>query len=222
MDFLLGVANVLPLLISGLLITLTICGLGLLVAIAFALPLVGASRSRNAWTRRAAAAWVALIRGLPMVILVFLMYFGLPAAFNLGRVSPFLVGVIALGMNGGAFISEVLRASIDRVPKGQWEAAESLGLNRWIIWYKVIAPQAMRIALPALVGELSFLVKASPVLSLITVVDLTRKSQQIAMQTFDPLTPMLGAALLYFIVLYSMSWLSSVMERTLAVVDHRA
>lgn len=213
--------STLPLLLDGLAVTLQICAAGMVLALVLAIPLVAGRRSGRRPLVLAVRGWVALMRGLPIVILVFLLYFGLPALLDLGRVSALWVGILALAMNGSAFTSEILRAAIDRVPAGQWEAARALGLRRGIMWRRVIGPQMLPAALPALVGELGFLVKASPVLSLITVVDLTRRSQQVAMQTFDPLAPMLAAALLYFVVLFALSRLSLLLERRLLPVGAR-
>jgi len=216
MDLATRVAATLPLLLDGLWTTLVICTASMVMAVVMAVPLVAARRSRHRWIAGLAIGWVGLIRGLPIVILVFLMYFGLPALLDFGRVPAFWVGVVALGLNGGAFVSEILRAAIARVPPGQWEAAAALGLSRVSVWRLVVIPQMLPVALPALVGEATFIVKASPVLSLITVVDLTRRSQQVAMQTFDPLAPMLAAALLYFVVLFALSRLAAVLEARLA------
>jgi His/Glu/Gln/Arg/opine family amino acid ABC transporter permease subunit len=221
MEIMVRVLQTLPLLLDGLAATLSICLMGMIAAVGIAMPLVLARRSNIRFLQILAWAWVALMRGLPIVILVFLLYFGVPALLGLGRVSAYWVGVLALALNGSAFLSEVLRAAISQVNRGQWDAAASLGLSKAVTWTKVIGPQALRIALPAIVGEMTFLVKASPVLSLITVVDLTRRSQQVAMQTFDPLVPMLAAALLYFIVLYSLSQLSRLLERHLALMERR-
>lgn len=124
--------------------------------------------------------------------------------------------------NGGAFVSEVLRAAIDRVPQGQSDAARALALSRRVVWTQVIVPQMLPVALPALVGELSFLVKASPVLSLISVVELSRRSQQVAMETFDPLAPMLAAAVLYFAIIYVLTTLSRALEGRLSPPRGRA
>lgn len=216
-----SVAGTIPLLLDGLVTTLLICAVAMVGAVLIAVPVV-AARRRGGGLGRLARAYVLIVRGLPIVILVFLMYFGLPAALGLGRVSAFWVGVVALSLNGGAFVSEVLRAAIDRVPRGQWDAARALALPRWVVWTRIIVPQMLPVALPALVGELSFLVKASPVLSLITVVDLTRRSQQVAMETFDPLAPMLAAAVLYFVVIFVLSSLSRALEHRLSPPRSRA
>ncbi len=212
MGYLIGIVEIVPQLLDGLRVTLVICGLATIGAFALAIPLLAARRSRRRWPRGFAIGYISLIRGLPIVILVFLLYFGLPALFELGRVSAFWVGVLALAMNGAAFFSEVLRGAIAAIPSGQTDAARALGLSRIQIWRLVLVPQFLPIALPALTGEVGFLVKASTVLSLITIVDLTRRSQQVAMQLFDPLAPLIAAALLYFVLLWSLSILSRRLE----------
>ncbi|MCT8973886.1 amino acid ABC transporter permease [Microbaculum marinisediminis] len=218
MDYLVDIFAIIPLLVDGLLITLAVSLLAAAGALILSLPLLGARRSQNRWLRYAATTYIALMRGLPIVILVFLFYFGLPALLGLGRVSAFWVGVVALAMNGAAFLAEIFRGAIQRIPDGQAEAARALGLNRAQTWRLVLIPQVLPVALPAMAGEIGFLVKASPVLSLITLVDLTRRSQQVAMQTFDPLAPTLAAALVYFVVLWSIAMLSRWLERRLEPV----
>lgn len=205
-----------PLLLDGLAITIAICFLATCLSIVGAVVLVIARRSSRRWIRWPAAVYVALMRGLPIIILVFLLYFGIPALLDLGRISAFWVGVIALAMNGAAFQSEVLRGAIARLPAGQAQAAIALGLRGFQTWRLVLVPQFLPIALPALAGEIGFLIKASPALSLITVVDLTRRAQQVTMQTFDPLTPLLAAAFLYFVLLYLIASASRLLETRLS------
>ncbi len=218
---LIDVLETVPQLLDGLLVTVMICSLASVGAFLLSIPLLAARRSRVRVLRWSAITYVTVMRGLPIVILVFLFYFGLPALLDLGRVSAFWVGVAVLAMNGAAFISEVLRGAIAQLPAGQAEAARALGLSRYRIWRLVLIPQFLPIALPALVGEVGFLVKASPVLSLITVVDLTRRSQQVTMQTFDPLAPLIAAALLYFMLLWSLSLLSRRLEAYLEPEEQR-
>lgn len=207
-----SIAATIPLLLDGLAITVAICALASAFAIVLAVPLVAARGSARRAVRGAATGYVTVIRGLPIVVLIFLLYFGMPALFGLERLSAFWIGVLALTMNGAAFISEVLRGALARVPAGQYEAARTLGLGRLTTWRLVMVPQLLPIALPALVGEIGFLVKASPALSLITVVDLTRRAQQVTMQTFDPLLPLIAAAILYFLLLGTLSLLSRGLE----------
>jgi len=215
MGNLIEIVEIVPQLLDGLLVTLAICALATIGAFILAVPLLAARRSTRWWLRQPAIGFITLMRGLPIVILVFLFYFGLPALLDLGRVSAFWVGVLVLAMNGSAFVSEVLRGAIAQIPDGQSEATAALGLGRFQTWRLVLIPQFLPIALPALAGEVGFLIKASPALSLITIVDLTRRSQQVAMQTFDPLAPLIAAAILYFLLLGSLAMLSRRLEVSL-------
>jgi His/Glu/Gln/Arg/opine family amino acid ABC transporter permease subunit len=217
MRYLLQGIGTIPLLLDGLVTTIAICGLASGLALIGSVAIVAARRSGLAWLSSLAAVYVTIMRGLPMVILVFLLYFGVPALLELGRISAFWVGTIALAMNGAAFQSEVLRGAISSLPKGQTEGGYALGLSRFQLWRHVLTPQILPIALPALAGELGFLVKASPVLSLITVVDLTRRSEQVTMQTFDPLGPLVAAGLLYFVLIGSIAWMSRLLEARLTM-----
>lgn len=214
------IVETVPLLLDGLAITVAICGLATLLGLLLSILILAARRSGWRWLRWSTVGFVSLMRGLPIVVLVFLLYFGVPALLDLGRVSAFWIGVLALGLNGGAFLSEVLRGAIARVPAGQTESALALGLGRFQTWRLVLVPQLLPVALPALAGEVGFLIKASPVLSLITVVDLTRRSQQVTMQTFDPLVPLIAAALLYFVLIGAIAlfsrWLEQRLQRRIA------
>lgn len=216
------IAGIVPQLLDGLLVTLSICVLASVCALLLSIPLVAARRSSKRRYYYPATLFITLMRGMPIVILIFLCYFGFPALLGLGRVSAFWVGVLVLSLNGSAFISEALRGAISRIPEGQWEACHALGLSTFQTWRLVLTPQFIPIALPALAGELGFLIKASPALSLITIVDLTRRAQQVAMQTFDPLMPLLAAALLYFLLLGSIAKMSRWLEVRLEPVGHSA
>lgn len=217
MDYFVQIVETVPLLLDGLVVTLAICGLATVFAAIGAVLIVAARRSGKRWLVYPIVGYVTVMRGLPIVILVFLLYFGVPALLDLGRVSAFWIGVLALTLNGAAFQSEVIRGAIARLPSGQAESAQALGLRRFQTWRLVLVPQLLPIALPALAGEIGFLIKASPVLSLITVVDLTRRSQQVTMQTFDPLGPLIAAAFLYFLLLGTVAWASRLLEQKLTV-----
>jgi len=217
MEYLIDIVETVPLLLDGLVVTVTICGLATVFAILASVAILVARRSTIRPLEYMAIGYVSFMRGLPIVVLVFLLYFGVPALLDLGRVSAFWIGVLALTMNGAAFLSEVLRGAIARLPQGQSEAAIALGLRRPQVWRLVLVPQLLPIALPAIAGEIGFLIKASPVLSLITVVDLTRRSQQVTMQTFDPLGPLIAAAFLYFCLLGAVALLSRRLESMLVM-----
>jgi His/Glu/Gln/Arg/opine family amino acid ABC transporter permease subunit len=212
----LDVLATIPRLLDGLVATVAISGASLVVALVLAVVLVAVRRAGPLWARWIAAGYVAVVRGVPLVIVVFALFFGLPM-ITAAPVNAFIVGIAALGANGAAFVSEVLRGAIARIPAGQFDAAHALGLTSFRVWASVIAPQVVPIALPALVGEAGFLIKGSSLISLITVVELTRRARQVVAETLDPLTPLLAAGLLYFVLIGSLSMLARMMERRLSV-----
>src|SRR5690606_34763174 len=114
------------------------------------------------------------------------------------NVGPLMAGVMAVGFNSGAFIAEILRGGLTRVPKGQREAAEALGLPRRHIWFKIILPQVFNSVIPLLVNEFTMVVKITPLLSTISLVELTRASQILYDETFRPVEVLLIAAVIYF------------------------
>jgi His/Glu/Gln/Arg/opine family amino acid ABC transporter permease subunit len=211
----LNVLATIPQLLGGLAATIVISGASLIVALVLAIVLVMVRRSAPSWMQRLVAGYVAVIRGVPLVIIVFALFFGLPGLTGT-PVSPFIVGIVALGASGAAFVSEVLRGAIARIPAGQFDAAHALGLSTTKAWTFVIAPQVVPVALPALVGEAGFLIKGSALVSLITVVELTRRARQVVAETLDPLTPLLAAGLLYFLLIGSLSVIARTMERRLS------
>lgn len=148
--------------------------------------------------RSLAALYVSFIRGTPLLVQIFMIYYGLP---SLGlTLNPTVGGVLALTLNAGAYLSETIRASIESVPKGQHEAAYSLGLTRPQVMRLVVLPQAARVALPSLGNSLIGLVKDTSLVSVITVVELLRSAQLVIARTFEPFGPYLMAALIYWAI----------------------
>lgn len=217
MDYIASIFAMLPLLMDGAIATFWIC-LGATI-FAFLLALVLFACRMSSWRplRGLAIGYGLLIRGLPTLILLFLIYFGLPLFIGM-RIPAHIAGIVALGLNGAGFMAAVLVAATSRIPKGQFEASWALGLHSFSTWRFVIFPQLLPVALPALVNEVGFIIKGSPLLSLITIVELTRRAQQIAQQTFDPLAPLLAATLLYFVLIGSISLLSRLLENRIQIV----
>lgn len=154
--------------------------------------------SRFAFWRRLSSIFVSFMRGTPLLVQIFAIYYGLP---SLGiTLSPLLGGVIALTLNAAAYLSETIRAAIQSIGKGQSEAAASLGFNGSQTMRYVILPQAARVALPSLSNTLIGLVKDTSLVSVITVVELLRSAQLVIARTFEPFGPYLMAALLYWLV----------------------
>lgn len=212
----LDVLATIPHLLDGLTATIAISTASLVMALALGAVLVAIRHAGPSWAHRLVAGYVAVIRGVPLVIVIFALFFGLPALIG-APVNAFVVGIAALAASGAAFISEVLRGAIARIPAGQFDAAHALGLSTFRTWASIIAPQVVPIALPALVGEAGFLVKGSALVSLITVVELTRRARQVVTETLDPLVPLLAAGLLYFLLIGSLSLVARLLERRLSV-----
>ncbi|MGH1478944.1 MAG: amino acid ABC transporter permease, partial [Geminicoccales bacterium] len=138
---------------------------------------------------------------------VFIVYFGLP---QLGvSFSPFLAGVIALGVSSGAYVAEVIRTGLNAIPKGQFDAATALGLDRIDAMRFVILPQVVRIIVPALTNEAINTLKNTSLLSAITVVELTLHAQTMIAATFRPFEFYILAALLYLLMTSLLSWFAS-------------
>ena len=170
--------------------------------------------SRVALLRAVAGVYVSFIRGTPLLVQIFVIYYGLP---SLGlTLSPVAGGVLALTLNAAAYLSETLRSAIQAVPPGQREAALSLGLNaRQTLWL-VVMPQAARVALPSLGNSLISLVKDTSLVSVITVVELMRSAQLVVARTFEPFGPYLMAAVVYWVICSVLEVGQSLLERRLS------
>ena len=139
--------------------------------------------------------YIWFIRGTPALIQVFIVYFGLP---QLGlRMSPFVAGVLALGINSGAYVAEIVRSGLLAIPKGQTESAIALGMSRFDALRRIVLPQVFRIIMPPITNEAISTLKNTSLLSTITVVELTLYSQTIIATTFRPFEFYTAAALIY-------------------------
>jgi His/Glu/Gln/Arg/opine family amino acid ABC transporter permease subunit len=144
-------------------------------------------------------AFVWVIRGTPLFVQVLIVYYALPEVFGIS-LSPFVAGVIALGINSVAYISEIVKGGINAIPEGQWEAAYVLGIKPWKTLQGIILPQMLRIILPSLTNELTALIKETSVLMVIGVSELTKVSKDIVVRQLDPMTSYLVAAGLYLVM----------------------
>ena len=209
------VGKAMPLLAAGLLTTAKICSLAMLLGVALGGLLGLASLSRLALVRFAVRAYVDFIRGTPLLIQIFLVYFALPVVgLNLPE---FWAGVLALGFNAAGFIAEIVRSGVGAVERGQAEAARSIGMrHRQILWY-ILLPQSLRTVVPPTTNELITLVKGSALLSVISVYELTRAGQAIIAVHFAPFEIFLLIALYYYVTISVLAWLSRWLERRLPV-----
>jgi cystine transport system permease protein len=145
-----------------------------------------------------AAAYVSLMRGTPLLVQVFVIYYGLP---SIGiEFAPTTAGVLALSLNAGAYLSESLRGAILGVARGQWAASYSLGMTYPQTLYYIVAPQALRIAVPSLSNTLISLIKDTSLVSVITVTELMLATKEVIAATFRPLPLYIAAALVYWLL----------------------
>lgn len=161
--------------------------------------------------RALSSLFVSFMRGTPLLVQIFVIYYGLP---SLGiALSPIVGGVIALTLNAAAYLSESIRAAILSIPKGQREAAYSLGLSSAQTMRLVVLPQAARVALPSISNTLIGLVKDTSLVSVITVVEVLRSAQLVIARTFEPFGPYLAAALIYWLVSSLLEVVQRLLER---------
>jgi polar amino acid transport system substrate-binding protein len=163
-----------------------------------------------------AAAYVEVFRGTPLLLQLYVLYFGLADVI---RLDPMTAAVLGLALNYGAYEAEVYRGALSSVPHGQTEAARALGLSRWQALRHVVFPQALRTALPAVTNDFVALLKDSSLISVITVVELTKRMTIVAVELRDWITPGLMCAALYFVMSFPLARWARRIERSLEPVQ---
>jgi len=205
----------LPVLVQGAVLTVKFAVLSMIFGLAggIVLALMGISTSRV--LPRIARVYVSLMRGTPLLVQIFVVYYGLP---SIGiSLDPTPAGVLALSANVAAYLSESMRGAILGIHDGQWLAAYSLGLSRAQTLRYVIAPQALRIAVPSLSNSLISLIKDTSLVSVITVTELLRSAQEVIAATFQPLPLYLAAAAIYWVLCQVLEWVQHRFEKRLAL-----
>ena len=203
------VAEIMPTLIEGLKLTIVITVLSAIVAAALGLVFAIARRSRSGWVARPVSMVVEFIRGTPLLVQLYFIFYVLPDVGIL--LPPLVAGVIGMGLHYATYTAEVYRAGIENVPKGQWEAARATNLTMRQTWLHVIIPQAVPPMIPALANYLIAMFKETPLLSAITVLELMNQAKSVANSNYRYIEPMtlVGAFFL------AMSLLSVIMLRWL-------
>lgn len=192
--------------------TLQISILSFIIAL-FIGTVVGVARSKLGRFEKMLSIYVEVFRGTSLLVQLYFIYYGLPTfGFNMSGFSAALVG---LGLNGGAYISEIIRASVLSVDHGQEEAARALGLTRYQTLAYVILPQALRMAIPPLVNSFSSVLKESSLVSVLAICEVTRLGQLIYTRTFKAFEIYLVIGCIYLILTYTASKLSRYLERRL-------
>jgi polar amino acid transport system permease protein len=170
--------------------------------------------SRSLALRRAGALYVSFFRGVPLLVQLLLVYYFLPYVGI--DVPPLVAAIGSLGLASGAYVSEIFRGSLNAIPRGQAEAAQALGFSAASVWLRILLPQMLRISTPALVNELILLLKASSLISVVGVTELTRTSHTFAASTYRPFEVYITAALIYLAMNLSLAAFGALLERRLA------
>lgn len=200
-----------PMLIAGAWLTLLIVALALTIGIVFGGGLCAMRLSRSAWLQRIAAAYILFFRVTPEMVLIFWAYFCIPMLTGL-RVPGLWAGAITLGLVASAYYAEIFRAGIQGIPKGQTEAARSLGLRGVALWRFVILPQALRMMVPPLVNYFTELVKNTTLLSAIGVGELALQAYLLGGQTYRYVEFLTAIAFIYFAIIFPLSLASRRLE----------
>lgn len=206
-------AEVLPRLLSALGTTVSATLVGSAVALVLGLVLALLGRAPSAVVRGVTRAVVEFVRSTPLLVQLYFLFFVLPV-YGI-RLSAFVTGVLGLGVHYAAYTSEVYRAGIEGVPRGQWEAATALNLPRPRVWLGVVLPQAIPNVVPALGNYVIAMFKDTVLLSAITLADMLYVAQSIGSQTFRYLEPFTLVGLLFLLLSYPSSILVRTLERRL-------
>ena len=206
-----------PLLFKGLWITVEVTFLSLLLAFILGLSSCFMSLSEKAPLKGIANIYIWIIRGTPLLVQVFYVYFAIPQLFQfLGfdlRFTPLSAGVITLTLNAGAYMSEIFRGAINAVNPGQMEAARSLGLSKWQAMRRVVLPQALRICLPSLVNQFIITLKDSSLISVIGLADIMYQAKIYVGRSMESFATYTWVALFYLVLIAVLTKLANTVER---------
>lgn len=207
-----------PLFIQGLKNTVLLSILGVLLGILLGTLITFLRLSKNKGLRGFAISYVELIRCTPLMIQVFIVYFGFTAGLKI-KITPFNAGVIALTINSAAYVSEIMRSGIESIDKGQFEAARSLGMNYAKTMRYIILPQAVKNILPALCNEFVAVIKETSTLTVIGVHETMFNTNRVKAATYMPIAPLIVAFFIYFVLTFTLSRAVSALERRMKVSD---
>lgn len=208
-----------PAYLKGAWVTIELSLVGVCLGLALGILLALMKISKNKILEFLASCYIEIVRGTPMLVQIMIVYFGLkaiiPDSLEFLK-APMLLCSLSISLNSGAYVAEIIRSGINSIDKGQMEAARSLGLTRSQAMRKVILPQAVKNILPALVNEFITLIKESSIVYTVGVAELMYAGKSIASATYQTVRPFIYAALIYFIMTYSLSKALSLLERRLA------
>jgi His/Glu/Gln/Arg/opine family amino acid ABC transporter permease subunit len=216
MDFFSLLKESLPLLGQGLVLTLQLSALSLVIAMVLGIGASLLGMSKHAPLRAINAVYVSIIRGTPLLVQGFFIYFGLTGVLGV-RISAFAAGTIALSLNAGGYLSEIFRGGIQAVDPGQREAARSLGLSARQTTWRIIIPQAIRICIPSVVNQWCITIKDTSIISVIGLAELTKMGQQIIARTYQSFQVWIIVGVMYFAVIWLLTLAARYVERKVSL-----
>ena len=205
-----------PLFLEGATTTVLLSFFSVIVGVGCGTLMALARLSSNKFLSKAAKVYIDIIRGTPLLVQLYLVYFGLATVLDL---NDFVSGVIAVSVNTTAYIAEIIRSGIQSVDKGQMEAARSMGMPKRMAMRQIILPQAMKNILPAIGNEFATLIKETSIVSLIGIHDLMYRSDTVRGATFTVFIPLLMTAFLYFVMTTTIAFFMDKLERKLQASD---
>ena len=217
MNFTKVLADATPLLLEGLEMTVMISLLSIAIGILIGLAMCLFGMAKNVVLRGISAVYIWLIRGTPMIVQAFIVFFGVPQVINMFipgfTLSPVTAGLITLSLNAGAYLAEIFRGGISAVPKGQTEAARSLGLSSGKTFIKVVLPQAIKIAIPSMVNQFIITIKDTSILSVIGLADLVNRAKVYVGSSYLFFETYVLVAIFYLIIISILMIISKHVEK---------
>ncbi|QOY36031.1 amino acid ABC transporter permease [Anaerobacillus isosaccharinicus] len=207
-----------PFMIKGIWVTLQIVSVSLIIGFILGTILSIFKISKFTVLRLFADAYTSLFRGTPLILQLFLFYYATPQLTGI-MITAYAASVLTFGLNSAAYVSEIIRAGIQAVDKGQQEAAEALGVPYRQILLNIILPQAIKNILPALMNEFITLTKESAIVATIGVLDVMRRAQIVTAEKYIAFEPLMFAALMYYILVMGLTLLGRILERRLRRSD---
>ncbi|XAW90311.1 ABC transporter permease [Vibrio sp. CDRSL-10 TSBA] len=208
MDFSL-IIDSLPIYFSGLWTTVWLVGLSLIIGLSIAIPLAIARNSRNYLFNAPAWAYIYFFRGTPLLVQLYLIYYGMDQFFPVKDTlweNAWFCALVSFVFNTSAYTAEIIRGAINGLPKGEVEAAKAYGMGTWKIYRRIILPSALRRALPAYSNEVIFMVHGSAVAGIVTIMDLTGAARLVNSRYYAPFESFLTAGLFYMCLTFIIIW----------------
>ncbi len=208
------ITNNVSLFLLGGWMTLKLAAVAVVAGMAIGSVTAAASLSGSRILRGMVMVYIALMRGIPFIVLIFLIHYGVPALLKIR--SPALAsGIVSLALFAGAYYTEVIRACVKALPAGQWESARAIGMSRWMAARHIIVPQILAPMLPPVVNVTVTMIKESSVLSSITIMELTMQGLVVQGETFAPFEVFVAVAIVYWAICGIFSGLARLAERRL-------